>query len=82
MHLRPPLPRPGLTVDPRGAGQAGGADVAGVVDGAEVEVAGRQEKDGSDPPWAAIGVVVLVLVTGAFASGWHFGRRWGRLMGW
>lgn len=36
----------------------------------------------SDPPWAAVGVVVLVLVSGAFATGWHFGRRWGRLMGW
>jgi len=36
----------------------------------------------SDPPWAAMGVVVLVAMSGAFATGWHFGRRWGRLMGW
>ena len=36
----------------------------------------------SDPPWAAMGVVVLTLVSGAFVTGWHFGRRWGRLMGW
>ena len=31
---------------------------------------------------AAMGVVVLALVSGAFATGWHFGRRWGRLVGW
>ena len=45
----------------------------------------RQESrlsDPSDPPWAGVGVVVLALVVGAFASGWHLGRRWGRLMGW
>jgi hypothetical protein len=39
-------------------------------------------EDDESLPWGAVGVVVLVLVTGAFASGWHFGRRWGRLMGW
>ena len=46
---------------------------------------GRQESpraERTDPPWAGVGVVVLVLVSGAFATGWHFGRRWGRLMGW
>jgi hypothetical protein len=36
----------------------------------------------SDPPWASVGVVVFALVTGAFVTGWHFGRRWGRLVGW
>jgi hypothetical protein len=75
-----------VTVNPRGSRRAGGADVADagaeVPDGAAVEVDGPEEKDGSDLPWAGIGVVVLVLVTGAFASGWHLGRRWGRLMGW
>jgi hypothetical protein len=55
---------------------------AEAADGVEVEVDRPEEDDGSDVPWAAVGVVVLVLVTGAFASGWHFGRRWGRLMGW
>ena len=71
-------------MDPRGPDPAGGSDLAGVVDGADVDVAvdRPEEDDGSDLPWAAVGVVVLVLVTGAFASGWHFGRRWGRLMGW
>ena len=71
-------------MDPRGPGPAGGSDVAGVVDGADVdvEVDRPEQDDGSDLPWAAVGMVVLVLVTGAFASGWHFGRRWGRLMGW
>jgi hypothetical protein len=48
----------------------------------DVVVDRPEEDDDSDLPWAAVGVVVLVLVTGAFASGWHFGRRWGRLMGW
>jgi hypothetical protein len=46
---------------------------------------GRQESpsaERSDPPWAAMGVVVLALVSGAFVTGWHFGRRWGRMMGW
>ena len=71
-------------MDPRGPGPAGGSDVGGMVDGADVdvEVDRPEQDDGSDLPWAAVGVVVLVLVTGAFASGWHFGRRWGRLMGW
>ena len=71
-------------MDPRGPGPAGGSDVASVVDGADVdvEVDRPEQDDGSDLPWAAVGMVVLVLVTGAFASGWHFGRRWGRLMGW
>jgi hypothetical protein len=69
-------------VDPRGGPRP--PDVADVADGADidVEVDRPEEDDGSDLPWAAVGVVVLVLVTGAFASGWHFGRRWGRLMGW
>ena len=52
------------------------------VDGGEVERDRPDDKDDSDVPWAGIGVVMLVLVTGAFASGWHLGRRWGRLMGW
>ena len=71
-------------VDPRGPGPAGRSEVAGVADGADIDVRvdRREEDDGSDLPRAAVGVVVLVLVTGAFASGWHFGRRWGRLMGW
>jgi hypothetical protein len=51
-------------------------------DGANVQLHRRDDKDDSDVPWAGIGVVMLVLVTGAFASGWHLGRRWGRLMGW
>ena len=42
--------------------------------------AGRQE--GTDGKWAAVAVAVVVLVPVAFATGWHFGRRWGRLMGW
>jgi hypothetical protein len=75
-----------VTVDPRESRRAGGAGVAGVTadaaDAVEVEVGRPEEDDGSDVPWAAVGVVVLVLVTGAFATGWHFGRRWGRLMGW
>lgn len=56
-------------------------------DGVEA-YAGRASSDdgsddgGSDVPWAGIGLLVTVLVTGAFAAGWHFGRRWGRLMGW
>ena len=43
------------------------------------DVAGRA---GTDAPWAGVGAVVVVLVTVAFASGWHLGRKWGRLMGW
>ena len=39
-------------------------------------------RTGSDPPWAGAGVVVAVLVTVAFVSGWRLGRRWGRLLGW
>jgi hypothetical protein len=66
-------------VEPRG-----GPRPPDVADGADigVQVDRPEQDDGSDLPWAAVGVVVLVLVTGAFASGWHFGRRWGRLMGW
>jgi len=69
-------------VDPRGGPRPPHA--ADVADGADIDVqVDRPEQDdGSDLPWAAVGAVVLVLVTGAFASGWHFGRRWGRLMGW
>ncbi|HEY7104433.1 MAG TPA: hypothetical protein VH573_22575 [Mycobacteriales bacterium] len=73
-------------MDPREPARAGAGRVAGADDdlaaGAEVEVHRPDEDDGSDMPWAAVSVLVLVLVTGAFASGWHFGRRWGRLMGW
>jgi hypothetical protein len=69
-------------VNPRESRRAGSADVADAVDGADVEVDRAAEKDGSDVPWAGVGVVVLVLVAGAFVTGWHFGRRWGRLMGW
>jgi hypothetical protein len=60
------------------------ARAAGAVDDAADQVGADlpDEDDGSDLPWGAVGVVVFVLVTGAFASGWHFGRRWGRLMGW
>jgi hypothetical protein len=36
----------------------------------------------AEPPWTGVGVVVLVLVTVAFVSGWRLGRKWGRLMGW
>jgi hypothetical protein len=43
------------------------------------DVPGRAD---SDPPWAGVGVVVVVLVTAAFVSGWRLGRKWGRLMGW
>ena len=67
-------------MDPRESRRAGGPDVADAV--GEVDVARAEEKDGSDVPWAGVGVVVLVLVAGAFVTGWHFGRRWGRLMGW
>jgi hypothetical protein len=81
-------------VDSRESRRAGGAHIASAdapadaaADAAEavegvVEVDRPEEDNGSDVPWAAVGIVVLVLVTGAFASGWHFGRRWGRLMGW
>jgi hypothetical protein len=56
---------------------------AEVVDDADVERVGRPEdKDGSDLPWAGVGVVVLVLVVGAFATGWRLGRGWSRLTGW
>jgi hypothetical protein len=33
-------------------------------------------------PWGAFGMVVTVLVAGAFVTGWHFGRRWAHVMGW
>jgi hypothetical protein len=33
-------------------------------------------------PWASLGMVLTVLVAGAFATGWHFGRRWTRVLGW
>jgi hypothetical protein len=36
----------------------------------------------STPPWGAFGLVMTVLVAGAFATGWHFGRRWAHVMGW
>jgi hypothetical protein len=47
--------------------------------------AGRREqaaKDSTNPPWGAVGMVMMFLVAGAFLTGWHLGRRWGRLMGW
>ena len=80
-------------MDPRGSRRAGvpdapdAADLSDVVDGTGIgpeAEADRSEPDddGSDVPWAGIGAVVLVLVAGAFVTGWHFGRRWGRLMGW
>jgi hypothetical protein len=57
------------------------ADVS--TDGSDaVEVDRANQKDDSDLPWAGLGILAVVLVAGAFASGWHFGRRWGRLMGW
>ena len=71
----------GPDMDPRESSRTAGAGDPEVVERAGIEV-GRPDDDGSDLPWAAVGVVVLVLVTGAFVSGWHFGRRWGRLMGW
>jgi hypothetical protein len=36
----------------------------------------------TSPSWGAFGVVLTVLVAGAFGTGWHFGRRWARVMGW
>ena len=39
-------------------------------------------KESTSAPWGAFGVVVTVLVVGAFVSGFHFGRRWVRVMGW
>jgi len=51
---------------------------------AETEVSRREPagKESTSAPWAAVGTVTMVLVVGAFVSGWHFGRRWGRLIGW
>jgi hypothetical protein len=73
-------------MDPRGYRRTGGPDapdVPDMVDGVDVGAERPEtEKDGSDLPWAGVGVVVLVAVAGAFVTGWHFGRRWGRLMGW
>jgi hypothetical protein len=72
-------------MDPRESARTadpGAADTGDVLDRAGIQVDRPDDDDDSDMPWAAVGVVVLVLVTGAFASGWHFGRRWGRLMGW
>jgi hypothetical protein len=37
---------------------------------------------GTDGKWAAVAMAVVVLVALSFATGWHFGRRWGRMMGW
>lgn len=68
--------------EPARAGAAPPGAAAGAVEGTDAEVHRPEKDDGSDVPWAGVGVVVLVLVTGAFAAGWHFGRRWGRLMGW
>ena len=51
-------------------------------DGVEVDVDRSQDDDGSGVQWAGFGLLTVVLVAGAFAAGWHFGRRWGRLMGW
>ena len=76
------------TLGPHAAGDAdpapaGGGDlVPDGGDGVKTDRDRTDRNDDSELPWAGIGVVVLVLVTGAFASGWHLGRRWGRLMGW
>ena len=71
---------------PADSGRAPESPLAGVApddsDGVEVDVDRSEDGDGSDVPWAGIGLMMTVLVTGAFAAGWHFGRRWGRLMGW
>jgi hypothetical protein len=67
--------------DPRDSRPAGVADDADIPDGADVDRPEAAE-DGSALPWTGVGAVVLVLVTGAFVSGWVLGRRWGRLMGW
>ena len=50
--------------------------------GAELSQQESHPSDSSEPPWAGVGVVVLVLVTVAFVSGWRLGRSWGRLVGW
>ena len=68
--------------DPAPGRPAGGDLLPDGGDGIQAERDRTDRNDDSDVPWAGIGVVVLVLVTGAFASGWHLGRRWGRLMGW
>ncbi len=68
-------------MDPRDPGRADVADDADVPDGADVDRTEAAE-NGSALPWTGVGAVVLVLVTGAFVTGWVLGRRWGRLMGW
>jgi hypothetical protein len=50
-----------------------------------VEAITRREpvtEESTTAPWATFGMVLTVLVAGAFATGWHFGRRWAHLMGW
>jgi hypothetical protein len=37
---------------------------------------------GPDPRSTWMGIAVVVLVTGAFVTGWRLGRSWGRLVGW
>ncbi|MFL6130061.1 MAG: hypothetical protein ACJ73E_13485 [Mycobacteriales bacterium] len=39
-------------------------------------------KESASLPWSAVGMMTIVLVAGAFVTGWHFGRRWGRMVGW
>ena len=39
-------------------------------------------EESTTAPWGAFGMVLTVLVGAAFVTGWHFGRRWGRVMGW
>ena len=68
-------------MDPRDRRPAGVAEDADIPDGADVDRPEAAE-GGSALPWTGVGAVVLVLVTGAFVSGWVLGRRWGRLMGW
>jgi hypothetical protein len=57
------------------------------VDGWEylMETITRREpvtQESSTAPWPAFGMIMTVLVAGAFATGWHFGRRWAHVMGW
>ena len=50
-----------------------------------VEAITRREpavEESTTAPWGAFGMILTVLVVGAFVTGWHFGRRWGRVMGW
>jgi hypothetical protein len=33
-------------------------------------------------PRHSFGMLLTVLVVGAFATGWHYGRRWVQVIGW